>query len=155
MSAELRSHLPIRLDSHHLPILDDDFLDGFVQHVRPAVDGTQPGIRHNTQAGGDFRLLTTLFTFLKMYFNWKSSQKSHHHIHNQTRHTEGEKRFLPSKPLRKFSQAVHGVEVWALAISGQRFAVKLYSVYRVNARLVEVTEKTQKKRFIVKALQSS
>lgn len=61
MSAKLRAHLPIRLDSHHLPILHDDFLDGFVQHVRPTVDGTQPGIRHNTQARRYFTLLTILF----------------------------------------------------------------------------------------------
>lgn len=61
MFAELRAHLPIRLDSHHLSVLDDDFLDGLVQHVRPTVDGTQPGITHNTQARCDFMLLTILF----------------------------------------------------------------------------------------------
>lgn len=62
------------------------------------------------------------------------------------------KGFLPSKPLRKFSQAVHGVEVRALAVSGQRFAVELYSVYGLDARLVEVTEKTRNKYFIMEAL---
>lgn len=38
------AHLSLRLDSHHLPILHHYLLDGLVQHVRPAIDGTQPGM---------------------------------------------------------------------------------------------------------------
>lgn len=40
---ELTAHLSFRLDSHHLPILHHDLVDGFVQHVRPTIDGTQAG----------------------------------------------------------------------------------------------------------------
>lgn len=47
---------------------------------------------------------------------------------------------LPGKPLWQFSQAVQWVEVWALAISRQRLTVKLDPVYRLNGRLVQVTD---------------
>jgi len=44
MSLEQTAHLSLGLDSHHLPILHHDLVDGLVQHVRPAVDGAQPGV---------------------------------------------------------------------------------------------------------------
>lgn len=56
---------------------------------------------------------------------------------------------LPGKPLWKFSQAIHWVEVWAFSISGQRLAVKLYPVYRFNARLIQVAEQRQRATTII------
>lgn len=50
---------------------------------------------------------------------------------------------LPGKPLWQFSQAVQWVEVRAFAVSGQRLAVKLYPVYRLNAGLIQVSKGIQ------------
>lgn len=50
------------------------------------------------------------------------------------------KSFVPGKALWEFSQAVERIEVRALAVSGQRLAVKLYSVYGIDARLIQVPE---------------
>lgn len=66
-----------------------------------------------------------------------------HHIHKYTHtytHSEPRRSVVPGEALRQLSQAVQRIEVWALAISGQRLAVKLYSVYRVHAGLIQVPE---------------
>lgn len=43
-SENKNAHLSLRLHSHHLPILHHDLLYGLVQHIRPTVDGAQPGM---------------------------------------------------------------------------------------------------------------
>lgn len=36
-----KAHLSLRLHAHHLAVLHDDVIHGFVQHVCPPIDGTQ------------------------------------------------------------------------------------------------------------------